>query len=146
MKIKVIGSGCPTCIKLHQWVVKLKEEGKINAEVEYSKDINELIELGVLNEDIIIQDSPKDTIEEAIEVEKIVKDEPFILVTSASHMTRAMIIFKKHNLNVIPIPTAFEVEDLSSEDYLSVKELKKTQLAIHEYIGIAWLKIKNFIN
>ena len=48
MKIKVIGSGCPTCTKLHQWVVKLNEEGKINADVEYSKDINELIELGVM--------------------------------------------------------------------------------------------------
>jgi len=56
MKIKVIGSGCPTCIKLHQWVVKLKEEGKINAEVEYSKDINELIELGVMGSPALVID------------------------------------------------------------------------------------------
>ena len=54
MKIKVIGSGCPTCTKLHQWVVKLKEEGKINADVEYSKDINELIELGVMGSPVPI--------------------------------------------------------------------------------------------
>jgi small redox-active disulfide protein 2 len=56
MKIKVIGSGCPTCTKLHQWVVKLKEEGKINAEVEYSKDINELIELGVMGSPALVID------------------------------------------------------------------------------------------
>ncbi len=56
MKIKVIGSGCPTCTKLHQWVVKLKDEGNINAEVEYSKDINELIELGVMGSPALVID------------------------------------------------------------------------------------------
>ena len=48
MKIKIIGSGCPTCHKLHEMVLSLKKEGKIKADVEYSKDINELIELGVI--------------------------------------------------------------------------------------------------
>ncbi len=56
MKIKIIGSGCPTCTKLHQWVVKLKGEGKINADVEYSKDINELIELGVMGSPALVID------------------------------------------------------------------------------------------
>ena len=56
MKIKVIGSGCPTCTKLHKWIVKLKEEGKINAEVEYSKDINELVEIGVMGSPALIID------------------------------------------------------------------------------------------
>jgi len=48
MKIRIIGSGCPTCHKLHEMVLSLKKEGKIKADVEYSKDINELIELGVM--------------------------------------------------------------------------------------------------
>jgi len=48
MKIKIIGSGCPTCHKLHEMVLSLKKEGKIKADVEYSKNINELIELGVM--------------------------------------------------------------------------------------------------
>jgi len=48
MKIRIIGSGCPTCHKLHEMVLSLKKEGKIKADVEYSKDINELIELGVI--------------------------------------------------------------------------------------------------
>jgi len=56
MKIKVIGSGCPTCTRLHQWVLKLKEEGKIDAEVEYSKNINELIELGVMGSPALVID------------------------------------------------------------------------------------------
>jgi len=56
MKIKIIGSGCPTCTKLHQMVVKLKDDGKINASVEYSKNINELIELGVMGSPAIVVD------------------------------------------------------------------------------------------
>jgi len=48
MKIRIIGSGCPTCHKLHEMVLSLKKEGKIKADIEYSKDINELIELGVM--------------------------------------------------------------------------------------------------
>ncbi len=56
MKIKVIGSGCPTCTKFHQWIVKLKDEGKIKAEVEYSKDINELIGLGVMGSPVLVID------------------------------------------------------------------------------------------
>ena len=56
MRIKVIGSGCPTCTKLHQWVVKLKKEGKIKADVEYSNDINELIELGVMGSPALVVD------------------------------------------------------------------------------------------
>ena len=56
MRIKVIGSGCPTCTKLHQWIVKLKDEGKIKADVEYSKDIKELIELGVMGSPALVID------------------------------------------------------------------------------------------
>lgn len=56
MKIKIIGSGCSTCIKLYEWVLKLKDEGKIKADVEYSKDVNELIELGVMGSPALVID------------------------------------------------------------------------------------------
>jgi len=56
MKIKVIGSGCPTCRKLHEMVLSLKKEGKIKAEVEYREDINELIELEVIGSPAIVID------------------------------------------------------------------------------------------
>ena len=56
MQIKVIGSGCSTCNKLHEMVLSLKKEGKIKADIEYSKDINELIELGVMGSPALIVD------------------------------------------------------------------------------------------
>lgn len=107
---------------------------------------NELISLGIDEKDILIQEEPKDTIEEAIQIKKIVKDEPFFLVTSASHMPRAIMIFESYNLKPIAISTAFEVEELISKEYLDLNELRKTHLAIHEYLGIIWLKIKSFVN
>ncbi len=56
MKIRIIGSGCPTCHKLHQMVLKLKEEDKIKAEVKHSTDVNELIELGVMGSPALVVD------------------------------------------------------------------------------------------
>ena len=56
MKIEIIGSGCPTCHKLHETIVKLKNDGKIKAEIEYSNDISKLIELGVMSSPALIID------------------------------------------------------------------------------------------
>ena len=56
MKIKVIGSGCPTCTTLYHMVEKLKKDGKIKADISYSKDINELIELGVMGSPALVVD------------------------------------------------------------------------------------------
>ena len=48
MIIKVLGSGCPTCKLMYERVLSLKKEGKIDAEVQYSDDINELVSLGAM--------------------------------------------------------------------------------------------------
>lgn len=101
-----------------------------------------LIKLGVSSEDIIMQEEPRDTIEEAKSIKNIVNDENFILVTSASHMPRSMKIFKKEGLNPIPAPTGFTVKLLGSENFLNINELKKTNMALHEHIGILWLNLK----
>ena len=107
---------------------------------------NELISLGINENRIIMQDKPKDTIEEAISIKKLINDKPFILVTSAYHMPRAIKIFKKQGLNPIAMPTNFMVKKQKSNSYLSINDLKKVTIAIHEYIGLAWLKIKEIFN
>lgn len=50
--------------------------------------------LGVPRSDIIVLDRPKDTEEEALAVKRAIGDAPFLLVTSASHLPRAMIFFR----------------------------------------------------
>ena len=114
-----------------------------------SRDV--AISLGVPADDIITQEEAKDTAEEASYVKEIVNNEKFILVTSAFHMPRAMKIFKTASLNPIAAPTNY----LSKEDgdYLREprgKEIRKTERAMHEYIGILWHdiieKIRFYVN
>lgn len=95
--------------------------------------------LGVLEEDIITLDTPKDTIEEAVEVKKIVEHKRLILVTSASHMKRASIIFKKEGLNIIESPTNHKYFiSTYPTSYFSATNIKKVELAFHEYLGIIY--------
>ncbi|SQI89181.1 membrane Protein [Klebsiella oxytoca] len=60
--------------------------------------------LGVPRSEIIVLDKPKDTEEEAAAVKEAVGDAPFLLVTSASHLPRAMIFFRRAGLAPLPAP------------------------------------------
>ena len=55
-KITVIGSGCPTCKKLHEKVEKINAEKKLGVEVEYLTDINELIKRGIMGSPALLID------------------------------------------------------------------------------------------
>jgi uncharacterized SAM-binding protein YcdF (DUF218 family) len=99
--------------------------------------------LGVDKKNLIINPKPKDTKEEALFTKSILKDKPFVLVTSATHMPRAMIIFKSLGLNPIPAPTDFHKKEFSGFFKApGVDNFYKSQIAIHEYLGIIWAKIR----
>jgi len=66
--------------------------------------------LGVSDDDIILESKSTNTYEEAVYTEPIVNNHKFILVTSASHMLRAMGIFKKKGMNPIAAPTGYLVK------------------------------------
>jgi len=56
MKITIIGSGCPACEALYSKVKKLKEDGKIKAEIEYIKDVGELVKRGIMGSPALLID------------------------------------------------------------------------------------------
>ncbi len=60
--------------------------------------------MGIPAKDIITLDQPKDTHEEAEQVAKRIGHQPFVLVTSASHLPRAMEFFHEQGLAPIPAP------------------------------------------
>ena len=87
-----------------------------------------------------------DTKEEAVETKKILADKPFILVTSAFHMKRSALLFQKEGLNIIPSPTshlAYEATSLSS--YFEAFNIRKCEMAIHEYLGLMYSWLRNEI-
>ena len=53
MKIQVLGSGCPTCKKLFELTKKAVEELELKTEVEYSTDIQKIIEMGVMSSPVL---------------------------------------------------------------------------------------------
>jgi uncharacterized SAM-binding protein YcdF (DUF218 family) len=104
------------------------------------------ISLGVDENDIILHLGTKDTEEEAQAGKELLKDEPFILVTSASHMTRALNFFKQEGLHPIPAPTNHLANGkyLDYTDFFSATALKKSHIVWHEYLGLIWQKLKGF--
>jgi len=56
MKIQVLGSGCPTCKKLHELTVEAVKQLNLNEEVEYSTDISKIIEMGVMSSPVLAID------------------------------------------------------------------------------------------
>ncbi len=102
--------------------------------------------IGIEGKDIFVYPKPKDTKEEAKNIKEILKKQKFILVTSAYHMKRAMMIFENEGLKPTPAPTDYLIKE--SDSAISLPDgysLEKTEKAWHEYIGIFWVKVVNFL-
>jgi uncharacterized SAM-binding protein YcdF (DUF218 family) len=105
---------------------------------------NLALSLGVKKEHLHIEPTPKDTQEEAIAAKKYIGDKPFILVTSASHMQRALLFFKHEGLTPIPAPTNHlaQVKHPHYFSFFDQNALHKTYIFWYEHIGLLWQKIK----
>jgi uncharacterized SAM-binding protein YcdF (DUF218 family) len=70
-------------------------------------------------------------------------EEAFYLVTSSGHMPRAIGVFEKQGMNPVPAPTDYKLpkDFLKAGMHLSPQHLYWCNLAIREYIGIAWYKL-----
>ncbi len=109
---------------------------------------NTAVALGVARNHMLIEAGSKDTRHEALRLKSILKNKPFVLVTSASHMPRAMALFKKLGMHPIPAPTQYLAKQncYSLRYYLpSVSSLIHSDIAIHEYVGILWSQIKGYM-
>ncbi|SFV89801.1 Membrane Protein Functionally coupled to the MukBEF Chromosome Partitioning Mechanism [hydrothermal vent metagenome] len=102
------------------------------------------LSLGIPKEDIILVPTAADTEDEAKAAKRIAKSQPVALVTSAYHMPRAAHWFKKTGVTFYPAPT-YHLAATQHPHYLwffNANALKKLTIAIHEYLGILWQKIK----
>lgn len=104
-------------------------------------------EWGVKAEDIVVERASKDTKDHAVFVKEIVGDDRFVLVTSASHMPRAMGLFRRQGMAPIAAPTDYMAKaregGLTPQDFFpSAEGLEKTERAVHEYLGMVWGKVR----
>ncbi|MBT3881311.1 MAG: envelope biogenesis factor ElyC [Candidatus Scalindua sp.] len=103
-------------------------------------------EIGVSEGDIILESKSQDTKDEALFIKPIVGNEPFVLVTTASHIPRSMALFKKLGMNPIPSPVGHSVsgnQGLSFYSFIpNAGNHGKAELVIHEYLGMTWAKLR----
>lgn len=98
--------------------------------------------LGVKPQDLVLESESRDTEEEARLIQNIVGKEKFILVTSASHMVRSMLLFQKVGLEPIAAPAGYLIKNRA--DYTpgsffpSAKCVRVAETAVYEYLGLIW--------
>jgi len=102
-------------------------------------------DLGVGRQDMILETQSRDTDDEARLVAPIVGQQPFILVTEASHMPRAMALFRKHGTHPIADPVDFRTSHSQAitpdQLFPGGGDLGGSERAVYEYLGLAWGKI-----
>ena len=100
--------------------------------------------------DIIIENTSRNTMENAMNSAEILKEKynegSFLLITSANHMRRAQLCFNKANLETTAFPTDCTNSSRSTGyDYMLFprgEALVRWQDLIHEWIGYIAYKIK----
>jgi len=97
------------------------------------------LSLNVPSKDIILETKPQNTEEEVETLDNKLRGKSFVLVTSASHMLRALNMFHKHNLYPIAAPVNYHIyNNISFSLFPSATALQTSDIAMHEYIGIFW--------
>jgi uncharacterized SAM-binding protein YcdF (DUF218 family) len=96
-------------------------------------------EMGIDAASIVMLDQPLDTRAEAQALAKIFGESPFLLVTSAYHMKRAMLLFEGTGAHPIAAPTdqrAGPSVGIGRGWVPRSRNLASTEAAIHEYLGL----------
>lgn len=98
--------------------------------------------LGVNRADMVLETESRDTADQARLVQTIVGHDRMILVTSASTMRRAIVLFEKRGVQLIPAPTGHLVKQHQGVNpelfFPSATGLRIAQTAAYEYLGLGW--------
>src|SRR5262249_28636324 len=119
-------------------------------EAELIKEL--LVEWGVASDAIEMATDSRNTFENALEIERMWNSREFksaLLVTSATHMPRAMAVFRRAGLPVIASTTDVLAVDGDQADLLKwipdASALSMTTIAAKEWIGFLTYKVCGFL-
>ncbi len=105
------------------------------------------LSVGVPAQDLVLQTNSRDTEEEVRLLTPMVQAHRFVVVTSAAHMPRTMHLFHAAGLDPVAAPTHFLDRNNPHPNWRDfilpdTQSLERAQFALHEYLGLLWLKIK----
>ncbi len=102
-----------------------------------------LSEVGISGERVVLETASRNTIENIRYVQGILKENHYtqpILVTSAFHMPRAVLLCKRYGLEVVPYPTDFMTVSKTTVEVFdfvpNIESLYSSVKALREYLGI----------
>ncbi len=116
--------------------------------------------IGVPASAIIEEPLSRNTYENAVNVKKILRERGIgrvLLVTSAMHMPRSLLIFKHQGITAIPAPTDFLVSDYELQELSNSSQSKLLSLlpnadnlehftsALKEYIGLVVYRLRGWL-
>jgi uncharacterized SAM-binding protein YcdF (DUF218 family) len=105
--------------------------------------------MGVNPRDILQESVSRDTEEQARLLKPLVGRERFFLVTSAVHMPRAMALFRRQGLDPVAAPVGLPAQQMGQWSpeglFPSTGSLGLTDIALHEYLGLAWAWLRGDI-
>lgn len=103
--------------------------------------------LGVAKPDIVLLETAKDTWEEARQAAVFVRESKLVLVTSASHMNRALEEFNAAGLEPIPAPTNYLAQTEIKQAWVKytpqARYLEQTERYWHEKLGQWWRELRD---
>lgn len=102
--------------------------------------------LGVAPERMVLEPRPRSTAEEAEYLASLLEGHRFALVTSATHMSRAVGIFSARGLEPVPAPTGHLAKEPQGADLRRFipggESLNRTRAAWYEFLGRAWARLR----
>ena len=105
-----------------------------------------LVSLGLPEGRLLLETASENTAASAVNLKPLLQ-EPFFLITSAGHMRRSMAVLQTQGLEPIPVPTDYQgpKDWRDAELRPSPQSLFAADLAVHEYIGMVWYRMKGVI-
>jgi len=109
--------------------------------------------LGVPDRAIVTEENSRTTFENATETKRLLGPASILLVSSASHLPRAVTLFEKQGFRVMPVPCDFQMQDRPEESWRRVdpfdflpnnRAIEYTTGAVTEWAGmvIYWIADK----
>lgn len=102
-----------------------------------------LLSVGVREELIIFENQSRSTYESAVHLKKRMRENDFILVTSAGHMPRSLKAFNALGMKPTPAPTDYLAKMTVFDGHWlpNPSHLMRADLAMHEYLGLIWYEL-----
>ncbi len=104
------------------------------------------VALRVPQSEIQMEIESRDTKDQALKIKELVDNQPFLLVTSAYHMPRAVALFEHQGLKPKPVPVGHLIKkdhaDLPARLYPFAGKIILAEKMIREWLGLTWAKIR----